>query len=779
MSGGAGGGRGGDSGGPADEIPEEVWKTLQTIREITGKQHSDEDIYALFKDCSMDADDTAQKLLHLDTFHEVKKKRDWKKASLKQGHRTRGGQGNYSARYVYPDAFVGRNAASRRENGVNHVTERNYSSSLPAIQRTNKNLTSPVTIGSSLSNVSSGLGSGSGPQLRVSRAGNGIKDRSAADTMNSGVAAVVPRSPSSARNWTLGSVVQVEESRSTSSSNDQNSPPPVAVSGVYSSASDHILAPSMAQNSGAVGTNKGEFESQRKAAEQNDTQGQKKVFDDNGLELPNSGRKSLGILSLANRKKASGKSRSVEKNLLSRPLHPSSLLANGGPSLIRSYDNHSPEESIVCAEDSSEDAQSKAKSRLLPGPSFPNGLVMFPNHFRVPEALRSGLTFGSFTAQNSGLGVKNGNGNDCGINSSHAIDSSLGADETARELPLSDEHLTSNEQVDHFNQPESPKQVLDEVPQSVGNDAPDSESKDCKLKEDAIFLPEGHHNTSIQITPTYGFGMMQPMQKGHHAQFEGHEAQEQDISHVSGFVGKNPTASPSPSPTPPVQNSVAALQLPFLFRPPYPPNYFPYGNYFNPYLLPPMHHYSGLAQQPSIANSYLTSAATAPTVKIPLQQVKPGTDPANLTPTGLLPLYGSYGSSPIGFNPGPAVTSGRSAGKEDISASQLKEYRILTSGPASGVSAWFPSLAQNISNLQFNSLYQAPAQGRHLTFSHAQASPGPFTGVYAPLQTMTTPTINPLLKQSQTISTAVETVGVPSGAYQQPQIALTNWHSGY
>lgn len=43
-------------------IPNSVKKTIQNIKEITGN-HSDEDIYAMLKECSMDPNETTQKLL--------------------------------------------------------------------------------------------------------------------------------------------------------------------------------------------------------------------------------------------------------------------------------------------------------------------------------------------------------------------------------------------------------------------------------------------------------------------------------------------------------------------------------------------------------------------------------------------------------------------------------------------------------------------------------------------------------------------------------------------
>ena len=57
-----------DSGGNSITIPDNVKKTIQSIREITEKKHSDEDVYSVLQECYMDPDDTAQKLLYLGIF---------------------------------------------------------------------------------------------------------------------------------------------------------------------------------------------------------------------------------------------------------------------------------------------------------------------------------------------------------------------------------------------------------------------------------------------------------------------------------------------------------------------------------------------------------------------------------------------------------------------------------------------------------------------------------------------------------------------------------------
>ena len=62
------GGGGGGEARVSQSIPDHTRKTIETIREITGKQHSDEEIYAVFLECALDPNETAQKLLYLGIF---------------------------------------------------------------------------------------------------------------------------------------------------------------------------------------------------------------------------------------------------------------------------------------------------------------------------------------------------------------------------------------------------------------------------------------------------------------------------------------------------------------------------------------------------------------------------------------------------------------------------------------------------------------------------------------------------------------------------------------
>ncbi|XP_065862723.1 GBF-interacting protein 1-like isoform X2 [Euphorbia lathyris] len=779
-----GGGKGGGGGAARVKIPESVRQTILSIREITGKQHTDEDIYSVLQDCSMDPNDTTQKLLYLDTFHEVKRKRDKKKeketsSTLSRGARS--GRGNHSAKHVYADGAGMRNAIHQRENGVYQKTDRGSSTSLPVKEKVKSDATAPETKASTVtpngpSTLINGSSPGCVPHSPAGKDVNVIHDISDDDVKKISSLSLLP---SSAPDQMPESVVQTQQGNPTSPAI------PASLSGVYSSASDPVLPPSIARNPGAVGAIKREVRSQPSAVEQNPMLGNKHIPPIIESELPKNEKTASTIIYPV--KEKTTKLKAAEINDLSEtpkqslPSHDSLLAivpASSVDDMPSSKESDAPLKVV-----SSEDAQIEKTSILLPEQTIANGHVIFPDHFKVPEAVKSGLTFGSFDSI-SGPGTKCGSDNGCEVNSANAVGSSHENDETAREPSSSDQSITSTV-VDHPDQLES-SQVFDKLPKPESEAAPTSDSKFDKAAQEIMLITEGHQNPTIQIAPNYGYGIM-PMQAGHFVQFEGHEIQARDVSRVSGFVNENPTTSsspnPSPSPTPPVQNPVAASPQPILFRPPYPPNYFPYGHYYNPYFLPPMHQFlthNGLPQQPSAGNAYLGPTAAAPGMKFPVPQYKPGTSTGNPTPIGIQSLYGSYGGSPIGFNPGPPVTSGNSASNEDLSASQLKESQIYATGPLNDVSAWISAPGQDVSSLHLNSLYHVTPQGQHLAFSPAQPGHGPYPGIYAPVQTIAAPsTVNPHHQQTQGMSAAVETVGHPAGAYQQTQIAQMNWNASY
>ncbi|KAG1326714.1 putative GBF-interacting protein 1-like [Cocos nucifera] len=218
-------------------------------------------------------------------------------------------------------------------------------------------------------------------------------------------------------------------------------------------------------------------------------------------------------------------------------------------------------------------------------------------------------------------------------------------------------------------------------------------------------------------------------------------------------------------------SSVAVPQQPVpLFRQPagvhishYPPNYIPYSQYFSPFYVPPpaLHHFlsnAAFPQQPPTGSVYPPGAAAATPVKYSISQYKPGTNTGNSALVGMPTGYGTYNSSPAGYTPNPAVSSGNSTGNEDLTAPQFKENNVYMPGQQSeGSAVWIPAAAgRDISSLQASSFYSFPPQGPHMTFAPTQAGHGAFSGLYHPTPTVAAAAVHPLLQQSQTVAGAVE-----------------------
>nr|GEX18050.1 hypothetical protein [Tanacetum cinerariifolium] len=127
-------------------------KMIHDVREIAGK-HSVDDVYVMLKECKLDPDEAAQKLLYIDTFHEVKKKNDRQKSTSSDefaeyrrergrgwGNQWRGPrngeQRNFHPSKVYNDAGGGRNVNSKKEYvAVNNHLERVSRQTLPVDSR--------------------------------------------------------------------------------------------------------------------------------------------------------------------------------------------------------------------------------------------------------------------------------------------------------------------------------------------------------------------------------------------------------------------------------------------------------------------------------------------------------------------------------------------------------------------------------------------------------------------------------------------------------------------
>ncbi|XP_062078949.1 GBF-interacting protein 1-like [Humulus lupulus] len=751
-------------GGSRVSIPNNVRKTINDIREITGKQHSDDEIYAVLRECSMDPNETAQKLLYLDTFHEVKRRRDRKKDNLNtraseersttgvQRRVRGGGQGNYGSNFS-SDVGGGKNGG-RRENGANHSTDRgSMSSTVPYSQRMKNNTTSRVTkavtgMPNGTTNMPNGISSHE-PHGFVSKSSTDSEGHSFVDAIKLEPAAA-PQPAVSSSPPTVGSLVD-EQGKSLSEDDQFSTTSKLPESSVLSS--DSPSAPPLG-DSGAASIVENDVRSRQLAAEPNEINGNKAVFDDNNLELGHS----------VSEKAVQGAVNSTlnEKSCEPGEIETVCLSETSQPPLLSIHEVITSEVASTAVEVS---PQSKCESNVSDGHH-----VTFPSDFQVPEALKNGLTFGSFDTKVESVSE--------GVENMDLTKSSQDTDETYKER-------SSSVPGDYLENSESLPQVLEKLQPSEGNVSVSTDLKGKQPKQETVaqFPLNGTQIPVVINGPNYGVGLMPPMLGGHLVQLEGHEVQAHE-NRVPNLANGNSVTSSTANSVTPVPSSIAVTPQPVpVFRQTYPPNFFPYGQYISPYYMPPMHQYlshNGFPPQPANGNIYLPPPPppSAAGVKYSLPQYKPGNNAGNPTHIGIQPA-GSYITAPVGY--AQPVSSGSSMGNEDLAASHMKENQIYTTGQLSeGSAVWIHAAGQEMPSLQMNSMYSSiPHQG-HIAYSPQQSGHGAFAGMFPPGHAMTAPST--LLQQSQAVAGAtIETAGPPTGAYQQqPQHAQQiNWNTSF
>ncbi|KAG1327437.1 GBF-interacting protein 1-like [Cocos nucifera] len=255
-------------------IPSSVRRTIQNIKEIAGS-YSDEEIYAMLKECSMDPNETAHKLLLQDPFHEVKRKRGRKKEVLLslwlflihysnlrfdlctvaetgsllilgggQGCKGEGvgvvGEIILLAIFLMVDVGGGSNVGVGKENGVNRSTDKSItSSSSPTTHDTGNK--SATTISSSVA----GLDNGS-TRMEYQILGKGGPCQNSGGSVNTSVEECSTTEINKMVTQLPGNIKCVSASGQSIPNSDQfvSSRTTTTVSRVYASASDPVLVPS-------------------------------------------------------------------------------------------------------------------------------------------------------------------------------------------------------------------------------------------------------------------------------------------------------------------------------------------------------------------------------------------------------------------------------------------------------------------------------------------------------------------------------------------------------
>ncbi|XP_011008079.1 PREDICTED: flocculation protein FLO11 [Populus euphratica] len=577
-------------GGVRVSIPSNARKTIQNIKEIAGN-HSDEEIYAMLKECSMDPNETAQKLLSQDPFHEVKRKRDRKKENAhnresgdsrwrsgSQGRVSRGSRAIFSPRRASHDTGGGRNSAAGRDNGISHAVEKGTGSSLSASEEKSKETTASASLSAVVANGPTGVVSGNSSAIHASNLPTGSNQHEVASSPvgvnNVGKAAShidVDKTPTIA----FGTGDTCKESVP-SSSNSSMSVAPASSSTVCFSLSDPVLIPSNELHPpGTVGAIKREVGIHQTAGESNAVIPSEKSASEIGLPFMQG--------------KLPSKNQGVGKNQLSESSQPSSASIQGGSSGSRPSSNYSsrsqqligpqkvgsnkewkPKSTNPNVAQESGTAGLSAISNIPPeasGHSQPSSgvfdseeatailqkleelhlpqrqNVIIPHHIHVPESERTKLSFGSFDAS---FGVPS-----CHVSPPESDKISTPVSETSQVIEESVEEqaqskqntLVTAEEGNYPDHPQSPSHVPGKL--SAEGDVSSNVVPDYESKQEAALLSGGQQYSVVHTSPSYSFGFVPPMLGSQIAPFENSESQARDVSRLPSFVVQQPFDPPS------------------------------------------------------------------------------------------------------------------------------------------------------------------------------------------------------------------------------------------
>ncbi|KAL6554463.1 hypothetical protein OROMI_020136 [Orobanche minor] len=557
-------------------IPSGVKKTIENIKEITGQNHSDDEIYAVLKECSMDPNDTAQKLLLLDTFHEVKRKRDRRKENQNkelaeskwkpgtQARANRVGRVNYSSRYISQDAGGGKNLAAVKENPASHLTEKGTGKSpLATSQDMGKNETSsfasPCTV---VSNGPSGITSHSTDVIQENHAseGEGVDQSGTTDV-------------GSIKSSNAPGTMDLKQQQLLELSNSAASLPSRPAAVAYFSSSDTVPLPSQdSQLSSAASTIRRELGTECTPAERlgdNLTESKSasvKIFasevDITNLEqkMPNdlqeSGKNqhlefmqttSSTVSTPSSNYNYSSQVIGPQKVCTGKEWKPSSThfhIGQGGqggttvgsselPTIY--FGSHSEPQatpSVLACKEATLELQGKLKDTQISDRQH----VIIPNHLHVPDVEKLGFCFGSFDAS-FGLEM-NQNGVPGSAESPHLSESSEPIDGPVHELQLSNQNAlvaAEGTEIKYPDHPQSPSQEPESFSSSEQVEVSSSSGPDYSESMPEV-APDSHQHPVIHTSSNYSFGFVPPILGSQHAPSESSESQSRDASRLPGFV---------------------------------------------------------------------------------------------------------------------------------------------------------------------------------------------------------------------------------------------------
>ncbi|XP_065011374.1 GBF-interacting protein 1-like isoform X3 [Musa acuminata AAA Group] len=790
-----------NGGGARVSIPPSLRRTIQNIKEIAG-HHTDEDIYSMLKECAMDPNETAQKLLLQDTFHEVKRKRDKRNGNVREhsdcrwraGALGRGGGGghqNFSNRYLSNDVADSRNITSGKENGAEQGPDKDNTSVLPI--GTGKGNKSTTFISSTVSGITNShnetdmLLSSQGCLSQVS-SDSTITSREECSAKTNLVTVPSPVGCSPGKLGTIKHVIQCGET-------------------VVEMATNKVVcdavSPLMGKGSKEMSSSyvNREIQVKSKGSEANQLTGASEAAFSSSEMGPTGSRSS----NYGNHSQQPVGSQKVVPNKEWKPksAHTDHTQASG---IAGNYDvpmmGNAVSQSVSVPASCSvelEETISKLEKKLDEVQLSVRQHVIIPDHLQVTGSERHGLSFGSFDAC---FNVDFANDDKCDKSATQLSGSLQENEENVEQpsswsdIPLCCIHIASSaSQEDHPDHIQSPRQMPENYSSREAGIYGTSATKEYgQAKQEPVIAPE---DPKIPVVPSISmnstFGLALQMFGNQFVPFWSSEPGACDTN-LPNFVNGSSVILSTAGSTPLATQAVGAMQSSgVVSQQPVPIfrqtagvhlSHYPisYGQYFSPFYVPPpaLHPFlSSVAfpQQPHIGSMYPhpgTAAAAAP-VKFSLSQYKPGTNISSSAFIGIPAGYGSYDSTPTCYTYSPVVSSGNSTSKEDLNSTQFKENNIYSSEQqqSEGSAAWIPAPGQDNSSLQTaTTFYGMPP---HMTLAPTQTGHGALGGIYHPASA----SVHPLVQQSQAAAGAVEMVGPAAGVYQQPQHAQINWTGNY
>ncbi|KAM3302635.1 GBF-interacting protein 1-like [Capsicum chacoense] len=759
-----------------------VRKAINDIKEIVGGKHTDEDIYAMLRECNMDPNETAQKLLYLDTFHEVRRKRDRKKAKAgsqtsedfrwMSGMQRRGarddGREKISANYI-TNGDSGRRYI-KKENGVNSLKDRSSKTSMPAARKTadakiHPSKKSAVEVAaddpSNVAGVTSFVN-----VIKLAKVST-LPPSSINHHQNLDPGPTPTPTPTFAPRTRFKDKIFIPKPNELVTRTASTS-----VSGVYSSASDPVLVPALnPRNPGTVGTIKREINSQRTAADstvspanegsldscQGAPQNTHAVIRTVDYKNTTGPKESRGVSVTAIQPVATNHESQHSKQVKSH----SGVLPSQAAAIVKGA--HLPSISKLNSSEEQAVPQLDVKLEKL-NISANRQAVIFPDHLQVPDSFRSGLTFGSLNPQ-SDPSIS------CGKDSM-PVETVPANDSTSME-PGSYEDASSTTQGGDYPGDLPSHQHESE---NVSSFEVSGASPVYDPSEPEKFPPStGSQLPLLQTPPDYSLGFVQPMQ-GPQLVFEGQE-QQGGNSQPSTTLGSN---QPVAQPIGLGQSSVGVPPHLFpLVRQPFPPNYMPYNPYIPHLYMPQSAHQflgpSGYPQQPSAPNYYMSPSVTAAGAKLPLPSLyKPAAIAGSLNHYGIPPGYSSYGSSTVSYNGTPGLVC--SASNQNFTTPELREknvYSMQNQHEDYHYRNCAPGRDQSM--LQTNYFYNIP-QDQYAAAAPGHSANSSFPGINPSQAIVAQSNVQPLAQQPQTVARSGD-LGLPTpGAFKQPQ-ANIHWNN--